>query len=142
MDTTDRPSSDGTQATRLSATLMSGDRLFPITVTSISETGFAAEGVALEDLDAEFLLEMTLPPVGDSSWSPKAAVLRTAVERVRARARIARIAPDEAGTPLCKGLAGTFEGMSEGCRSALRGWLTRLRGAQRPRSRGVAPPIP
>jgi hypothetical protein len=128
--------------TRLNATLMSGDRLFPVTVTSLSESGFAAEGVSLDELDSEFLLEMTLPPVGEAAWSPKAQVLRSAVERVRMRAKVARIAPDESGTSLCKGLAGTFEDMSEGCRSALRGWLARLSGARRPLSRGVAPRMP
>lgn len=131
--------------TRLTATLLSGDRLFPVTVTSLSENGFAAEGVSLDGLDEEFLLELTLPPVGDTApWSPKAPApqARGVAERLRARARLARLAPSEAGTALCKGLAGTFENMSDGCRNALRTWLARLTGARRPITRGCAPRLP
>lgn len=130
--------------TKLTATLLSGDRLFPVTVTSLSESGFAAEGVSLDGLDEEFLLEMTLPPVAEASWSPKspAAQPRGAAERVRARARLAVLSPSEAGTALCKGLAGTFENMSDGCRSALRSWLARLSGARHPITRGCAPRLP
>jgi hypothetical protein len=126
---------------RLRATLLSGDRLFPITVTAISENGFAAEGVSLDGLDEEFLLEMTLPPIGDAAWSPKApsTAARMAVARLRARARLADLAPSDAGTSVCKGLAGTFQEMSDGCRSALRGWLARLSGAQRPITKGCGP---
>lgn len=130
--------------TRLTATLLSGDRLFPVTVTALSERGFAAEGVSLDGLEDEFLLEMTLPPLAESSWSPKAppALTKGSIERVRMHARLASMAPSGAGTSLCKGLAGTFEHMSEGCRNALRGWLARLAGARRPISRGCAPRQP
>lgn len=132
---------DGQSQTRLRATLLSGDRLFPITVTEISEKGFAAEGVSLEGLDEEFLLEMTLPPVGDAAWSPKApaAAARMSVARLRARAKLSGLEQVPAGTALCKGLAGTFQEMSDGCRNALRGWLARISGAQRPLSKGVGP---
>ena len=132
---------DGRQQPRLRATLFSGDRLFPITVTEITENGFAAEGVSLDGLDEEFLLDMTLPPVGDDAWSPKAPAVaaRMAGARLRARAKMSVLAQSPAGTSLCKGLACTFQEMSDGCRSALRGWLARLAGAQRPISKGCGP---
>ena len=122
--------------THLSATLFSGDRLFPVTVTSLSEEGFAAEGVALDGLDEEFLLEMTLPPIGEPSWSPKAATghhrgTGTAPSRVRVRARRSRLAPSENGTEAVAGLSGRFEVMTDACRTTLRGWVSRLRAATR-----------
>lgn len=134
MATNDTPSGRRMD-TRLSATLFSGDRLYPVTVVAISEEGFAAEGVSLDGLDEEFLLEMTLPPVGEPSWSPKAApaaVRSGPSPRVRARARLDSLVPTDAGS-LVAGLSGRFHSMPDGCRSALRSWLTRLAGFGRSR---------
>ncbi len=142
----------GGNRTRLSATLFSGDRLYPVTVTSLTEGGFAAEGVALDHLEPEFLLEMTLPPIGDAVWSPKAvavALPRSAqatplASRVRVRACVEQLEAAEHATPLVRRLVARFDGMGDTCRATIRSWLARLGGAERPPARGLLsrPPVP
>lgn len=123
---------------RLQATLFCGDRLFPVTLTDLSEEGFTAEGVGLDRVEPEFLLDVTLPATLVGAWSPKAAGAAPrgpAASQLRLPARLEK----RDGGDVVSRLQAAFLSLSDDTLTSVRRWLARQSAHEQPVTRGIGP---
>jgi hypothetical protein len=126
------------------ATLLIEDRLCPVTVLGLSDTGFYAEGACLQGISGEFHAEIDLPGIVEPSWSPKAPSQGGADRNalLRARARVLDIELGSSPHQVVVAVHARFDGMTDECQKALRGWLEQRRRLGAPPGRSSAGPPP
>jgi hypothetical protein len=141
--TYERPRRHERVATRLRGRILCGDRSFPVTVLSLSAGGFYAEGLGLDQIGHELVLEVDLVGEGEPSWSPKSRgpspqnLLRASCTLLYAD--FGREAAPGQGTV---GLGARFDELDDADAVVLRAYLDDIIQTRERRPRGGAVPRP
>ena len=147
MGTFDRPRRHDRLSTRLLGRVTSETgRVFSVRVLSLSEGGFYAEGLDLDEAGRSVVLDLVLENAGQPSWSPKSgarsAVLSETPFRGPAELLYLDLGRDAAFGRASIGMGARFGTLREADALALRGFVAEMLLTRERRAKGGAVPRP